>query len=287
MHPKIKDHIDYQVIEEEINGIELLRVIKLICSNIEDERYVPQKVHETKADFYALNQGRDSDQACQIRFVNIVQVVEQCGASLVEDPLIRTIVCKHLGFRTNTTTTTEVAEITKKVRDYTLSAALILGADPDRYSSMIIGLKNASLAGRDEWTKTVTGAYNYLSKWEGDETSARAAHDFEDVAFANDTREPQPNKREPQHWHAKMTCRNCKKIGHIKTFCKTEKVSNTNVQDGEVHVTNEEALLELMVSDQESANENYYADLFLIEEQEHRSASFHTKDGINGGRIPK
>jgi hypothetical protein len=42
-----------------------------------------------------------------------------------------------------------------------------------------------------------------------------------------------------------------------------------------------------MVAEQEGDNEDYYADLFLIEEQEHRSASFHTKDGINGGRIPK
>jgi hypothetical protein len=50
---------------------------------------------------------------------------------------------------------------------------------------------------------------------------------------------------------------------------------------------NEEAVLELMVAYQEGANEDYYANLFLIEEQEHNSASFHTKDGIKGGRIPK
>jgi hypothetical protein len=63
MHSKIKAHRDYQVIEEELNGIELLRVIKLIFFNIEDEKYAPHKVHETKASFYALNQGRDYDQA--------------------------------------------------------------------------------------------------------------------------------------------------------------------------------------------------------------------------------
>jgi hypothetical protein len=148
---------------------------------------------------------------------------------------------------------------------------------------MIRGLNNASLAGRDEWPNTITEAYNYLSKWEGDDSSAHVAHDFEDVAFTNDTRDPQPDRREPQAWHAKMTCRKCQKVGHITTFCENEKVSNTNVQDGETHVMNEYALLKLMVAEQEGANENYYTDLFLIEEQEHRSASFHTKDGINGG----
>jgi hypothetical protein len=160
MHAKIKAHRDYHVIEEELNDIELLRVIKLICFNIEDEKYAPQKVHETNTAFFALKQGRDSDQAYQIKFMNNVQVIEQCDASLGEDPLTQTIVCKHLGFWANTTIETEVDEITKKVREYTLGTAMILGADPDRYSSTIRGLKKASSAGRDEWPKIVTEAYN-------------------------------------------------------------------------------------------------------------------------------
>jgi hypothetical protein len=74
MHAKVKAHPDYQVIEEELNDIELLRVIKLSCFNNEDENYAPQKVHETKAAFYALKQRRDSDQALQINFMNTVKV---------------------------------------------------------------------------------------------------------------------------------------------------------------------------------------------------------------------
>jgi hypothetical protein len=150
MHANIKAHRDYQIIEEALNGIELFRIIKMICFNIEDEKYAPQKLHETKAAFYALKQGRDSDQEYQIKFMNTVQVIEQCGASLGEYPLKWTIMCKHLGFCTITTTATEIAEITKRVRDYTLGTSLILGADPDRYSSLIIGLKNASLTGHGE-----------------------------------------------------------------------------------------------------------------------------------------
>jgi hypothetical protein len=60
MHAKIKAHLNYQVIEEELNGIELLRVITLIFFNIEDEKYAAQK-HETKAALYALKHGRESD----------------------------------------------------------------------------------------------------------------------------------------------------------------------------------------------------------------------------------
>jgi hypothetical protein len=118
MHAKIKaQHREYQAIEQALNGIDLLRVIKLICFNIEDEKHVPQKVHETKEAFYALKQGKDLDQAYQIKFKNTVSVIEQCGASLGEDPMTRTMVCKDLNYSTGTTVATEIAEITKTVRD--------------------------------------------------------------------------------------------------------------------------------------------------------------------------
>jgi hypothetical protein len=265
-------------------------VIKLICFNIEDEKYVPQKVHETKAAFYHLKQGRDSDQAYQIKFLNTVQVIEQCGASLGEDPMIRTMVCKDLGYNEDTTNAAKIAKISVTVRDYTLGAALILGADPERYSSMIRGLKNASLAGRDEWPKNVTEAYNYLSKWEGDEPSGRHEREYEGSSFLND-QEKVPKKeypKVPQPWHENMTCRNCLKKGHIAAFCgdKEPKSAETNVQDGQA--THEEADQQLLDgSGLESENEHYYADLFLCDDQEHKSMSFQLQDGINGGRIPK
>jgi hypothetical protein len=278
MHAKIKAHREYQTIEQALNGIELLRIIKLICFNIEDEKYVPQKVHETKAAFYALKQGRDSDQAYQIKFLNTVQVLEQCGASLGEDPLTRAMVCKDLGFQANTNIAAKISEITTTVRDYTLGAALILGADPERYSSMVRGLKNASLAGRDEWPKNITAAYSYLSKWEGDDTNTRGSRDCEGVAFTNSVRKPQP-------WHEKMKCRKCDKMGHIAAFCEEKKESSTNVQVTDAHEEAAQQLLHAM--EQEANGEDYYADLFLCEDEEHRSASFQVKDGVNGGRIPK
>ncbi|WP_288992070.1 hypothetical protein [uncultured Marinobacter sp.] len=288
MHAKIRAHRDYQAIEQALNGIELLRVIKLICFNIEDEKYVPQKVHETKTAFYNLKQGKETDQAYQIRFMNTVQVIEQCGASLGEDPLTRTMVCKDLNYNTGTIVASEITEISKTVRDYTLGAALILGADPRRYSGMIRGLKNASLAGRDEWPKNVTEAYNYLSKWEGDEPSGQHERDYEGSSFLNDQEKEKEHKKEypkvPQPWHLNATCRNCLKKGHIAAFCADAKKASTNVQDGET--THEEATQQLLNGSGDD-NEDYYADLFLCDDQEHRSVSFQLKDGINGGRIPK
>jgi hypothetical protein len=81
-----------------------------------------------------------------------------------------------------------------------------------------------------------------------------------------------------------MTCRNCNKVGHIASFCENNKVSTTNVQVTDVGIpkdAHEEALQQLLNAvHQEANNQDYYADLFLC-------ASFQTKDGVNGGRIPK
>jgi hypothetical protein len=289
MHAKIKAHREYQSIETKLDGIDLLRVIKLICFDIEDEKYIPQKVHESKAAFYALKQGKDTDQAYQIKFMNTVQVIEQCGASLGEDPMVRTMVCKNLGYNADTRNATEISIITTTVRDYTLGVALILGADPERYSNMVRGLKNASLAGRDEWPKNVTEAYNYLSKWEGEEQNLHTNRHHQETSFVNNEDKERYKKREkdtePQDWHVKMTCRNCNTKGHIASFCPDAKAANTNVQDGE---SNEEALAQLIDGSRAAENNtDHYADLFLTEDQEHRSVSFQLKDGINGGRIPK
>ncbi len=282
MHAKLRAHREYTTIELELNGVGLLRIIKLICFNIEDEKYIPQKVHESKAAFYALKQGRDSDQAYQIKFLNTVQVIEQCGASLGEDPLTRTMVCKALKFQPDTLVASELATISKTVREYTLGAALILGADPERYSGMIRGLKNASLAGRDEWPKNVTEAYSYLSKWEGDDGKSHVTRGYEGTAFISNTATVKDT--EPQEWHLKMTCRKCNKLGHIGAFCpvKTQATASVQVTE-EVHEEAAQQLLDAIEQDDGA----FYADLFLCESQEHRSASFQIKDGVNGGHIPK
>ena len=70
MHAKIKSHRDYLSIEVSLNGINLLKIIKLICFNIEDKKYVPWKGYEAKAAFYVLRQGKNSDQVYKTKFFN-------------------------------------------------------------------------------------------------------------------------------------------------------------------------------------------------------------------------
>ena len=147
---------------------------------------------------------------------------------------------------------------------------------------MVPGLKNASLAGQDEWPKNVTEAYNYLFKWEGDDIGGAKTRDYEGVAFGIDGETAKPSG--PQPWHTKMTCRNCNRKGHIAFWCENAKAADTNVQDGEVL---EDATQQLLDSLLEETETNSEADIFVCETDENRNASFHLRDGINGRRILK
>ena len=227
MHAKIKSHRDYLSIEEALNGIDLLKMIKPICFNIEDEKYAPLKVHQAKVASYALKQERDTDQVYQTKFLNIVQVIKHCGADIGEDPLTRKAVCKVLGYCLNTMVAAQEVETSKIGKEYTLAIAFIYGSDPERYGNIVRGLENASLAGQDEWPKNVTEAYNYLSKWEGGHIGGARPRNYEGVAFRVNGEAAKPSG--PQPWHAKITCRNCNKKGHIMSLCKNAKEAHTNV----------------------------------------------------------
>jgi hypothetical protein len=81
-----------------------------------------------------------------------------------------------------------------------------------------------------------------------------------------------------------MMCQNCNKAGHIASLFNSQ-VADTKVPK-DVH---KEASHQLLNTVQQEADNHYsyYANLFLCEDQEHRSASFQTKDVVNGGQIPK
>ena len=137
MHAKMKSHPNYQAIKLMLNGNDLLRVIKLFCFNIEDEKYIPQKVYEVKVALYALKQGRDSNQDYHTKFLNILEVIKQCGVSLGEYSLICKEVCKVLNCRSNTGSSPG-GRNHQEIEGLNLrNSPNPRGADPKRYSNMI------------------------------------------------------------------------------------------------------------------------------------------------------
>lgn len=298
LQAKAKSHSDYAVTEAALNGIELLRIIKLICYDIEDEKYVPQKVHECKAEFYAMKQGKSPLPEYFTRFKNQVTVIVQCGASLGEDPLIVQLVCKNLTTDTHTvaypivtTDALELAKIKKMTMEYTLAVALIMGANQDIYGGMMRSWTNAHLVKRDEWPKSLDEAYARLCKWEGD--PRLSPEENSSLSFVSDG--GTPRERKPMPWHVHKTCHRCKEKGHVEEFCDKTKTqiatikaaaaatdAATHVQTTGEHVDADQQLLDALMEDTD-----YECDLFVLDHHETKSDILQVKDGINGGRINK
>jgi hypothetical protein len=283
----LRSHKDFQTIKTNLDGIALLRVIKLICFHIEDEKFIPVKAHEALKAYYSLSQGNESAQIYHTRFLNTVKVIDQCGASLGEDPMTRAMVCEKLQLLTDSTNSAELLEITKAARDYKLAMGLLLNSDPKRYNAMLIRLKNNFMAGQNLYPTNLTEAYGFLTKWEAEDNS-KAPHNprhYEETTFATDGDEI----RQVEPWHSGMTCHKCQKKGHLAYFCpKKKKNADTNVQTSTVD-ENEESTQNLIhgVDDYNADDDDdfdYEAHLFL---QLEIHDMLHLKDGINGGRIPK
>ena len=62
MLAKIEAANNYATINEQRDGIELLIVIRGICYTFQDQRYVPQSIHEAKQRLYAMKQYKHMSQ---------------------------------------------------------------------------------------------------------------------------------------------------------------------------------------------------------------------------------
>ena len=163
---RVDAHSNYEQAAEDRDGLALLRIVKSICFNFQDQKYVPQSIYEAKQRFYSLKQGRHETVAQYYdKYQNNVQVLEQCSATIGNETGVRNMVCKELQICVDTNDADERKIVVTKTKDRILAIGFILGADKGRYSGMVRGFENAYTTGRDEWTKTLADAHRTLTKW--------------------------------------------------------------------------------------------------------------------------
>jgi hypothetical protein len=102
-----------------------------------------------------------STQAHLEKFKNLIEVVEHCGGSFLEEGLVQ----DALGDKT-------IADLTageiEKARDLYLATAFVLSADRGRYGKLIEDLENNFVQGTNKYPKTLEDAYNILMYWKYD-----------------------------------------------------------------------------------------------------------------------
>ena len=83
MMARVEAHPDYEVTNDARDGVALLRIIRSICFDFQEQKFIQQSVHEALQRFYALKQAKHETVAQYYeRFQNQLDVLNQIGASV-------------------------------------------------------------------------------------------------------------------------------------------------------------------------------------------------------------
>jgi hypothetical protein len=216
---RVEAHNKYAMASAARDGIELLSIIKSICFNFQDQKYVPQSIYKSKKRWYKIEQGR-SEPLTQYyeRYQNNVEVIEQCGGTVGYEEGVRSMVCTDKGISQTTTDAGQVKTVLEKTKERMLATGFIMGADETRYKSMILEFENSYTMGVNKWPKTLTDAHRVLANWKGTTTSG-VRIDTQGVSFNTDgAAEDRGGGRGPKCWR-------CFKVGHLKRDCPNPRVN--------------------------------------------------------------
>jgi len=86
MRAKLESMDGHRKLSEEGDGIGLLKQIKSIVYNFQDQKYLPLALYEANRRLYACTQGKHTPQEYQTQFLNTVDVIEHCGGRIGAEP---------------------------------------------------------------------------------------------------------------------------------------------------------------------------------------------------------
>jgi hypothetical protein len=126
---RVKAHSKYAMASLARDGIKLLTIIKSICFNFQDQKYVPQSIYESKKRWYKIKQGRGEPLTQYYKhYQNNVEVIEQCGGTVGYEEGVRSMVCTDAGISQTTTNAGEVKSVLDKTKEQMLATGFIMGA---------------------------------------------------------------------------------------------------------------------------------------------------------------
>jgi hypothetical protein len=215
--------------------------IKDLVFNFQSQKCLPQAPHESAQRFYSCRQGKQmTTQAYLELFQNTVDVIQHSRGAIGNHPGIVDMIMSRQGLTAALTSDAERAEAAKEAQDKYLAVAFLLHADRTRYSSMLQDYENDFLQGQDNYSKTITAAYNVLTNWKQDAHKVLNENPNDGVSFSNlaagldSINEPgseitlatdasEPKKDYQRRDKSQVTCHRCRKKGHFASECDGER----------------------------------------------------------------
>ena len=232
LRQKIEAHPDHEEVEDRVDGIGLLRIIKSLAHDVRAEKSPVQSLHATIRSFFLMNQGNDSIVEYGDRFTAHRGVLEEMKAAVADEAMME-IVLKQQQIDASKATSDQKQAAIIEGREQLMAMAHFMGADKRRFGRLQEEVENDFLKGRDDFPKTVIASMNLLSNYKMDPRNMVQVHRpaNDGVAFTNVGNEngqeqgttlTNTGNRDKSH----IKCFNCQEMGHYANQCTKTRETN-------------------------------------------------------------
>ena len=161
MKAKLKSQDEYKWIANELDAVELLKLIGGVAFNFQSQKYNVLSVHKSVWHFYVQCQGEHMMcQAYLEQFNNNKDIVEHCGGTIRAHPGLIGERLTKMGMDRDNTDDVELMTATDETKEAYMAVAFLMNSDRRQFRNLLVELENNYLKGSDEYPRTMTSMYN-------------------------------------------------------------------------------------------------------------------------------
>jgi hypothetical protein len=259
MTSKLDSLLDYDLFNDAVDAMALIKSIKGLTYQFESQRYHSQALHKAIRRFYRFYQTKDMSNTMFLEnFQTLVSVVEYYGGTIGTDPKGAKAELIKEGIDVDNVSDASKRKAMETAKNRYLAMTMLTAADVTRYSRLLEDLDNDYTKGNDNYPRTVTKAYNLIINYRQARPEARIYHNAEGVPFANIGEEG--DERAPKD-RSHIICFNFQTKGHYANKCphpKREDGAGAGATANEVgHVKEITEANQFLIASEEIQNEEF------------------------------